>query len=90
LSAKIASQYLLRLTLPCAQVAQAVLRNAHHRLRLKKQPIRFKDGNRKFALWVEFCQLTKSLEVWEPTRLRLNVVTTSLPPRSLAAAGEHN
>ena len=36
LSAKIASQCSLRLTLPCAQVAWAVLRNAHPRLTLKR------------------------------------------------------
>ena len=43
LGAKIASQCMLRLALPCAQVAQAelrpcsgILRNAHPRLRLKR------------------------------------------------------
>jgi hypothetical protein len=45
LNAKMASQCLLRLTLPYAQVAQAVLRNAHPRLRIKQQQLRSKEGN---------------------------------------------
>lgn len=37
LGVKMAPKCIRRLTLPCAQVAQAVLRNAHPRLRLKWQ-----------------------------------------------------
>ena len=38
LGAKMASKCIRRLTLPCAQVAQAVLRNAHPRLSQPSSP----------------------------------------------------
>jgi hypothetical protein len=63
---------LVFLALQCSRVAQAVLRNGRLRLKLKKQPLRPKEGNGNFSYRdsdVELSVSSNAFCIWSLVKL---------------------